>query len=163
MGCQEPGLPEGRAASWTPGSHRGPAPLPSAAPEVAWQLRWRAVRTEAMGQSGSPGRTIAATGTARSLPFPPGSGDLRPAGSWDSQGLPLPRARQSQHATAASELLGPRAPAVSLGSQQEAGDLQTQGAGRHGGEVGHRVRVQQRPHTVPGKRSSTEDRQRVQV
>lgn len=43
------------------------------------------------------------------------------------------------------------------------GGLQTQGAGKRGGEAGHRVRGQQRPHTVSGKRSSTEDRQRVQV
>ncbi|XP_040600931.1 protein piccolo-like [Mesocricetus auratus] len=40
----------------------GPAQLPSAAPGVAWQLGWRAVRTEAKGQSGSPGRTICSDG-----------------------------------------------------------------------------------------------------
>jgi hypothetical protein len=77
-GLPRPGQPEGQAASWAPGSSR---PAASAAPDVAWQPGWRAVRTEATGQSGSPGRTIAATGTAGSLPFPLGPQGRSPGGN----------------------------------------------------------------------------------
>lgn len=144
----------------------GPPPFPSAAPEVAWQLWWRAVRTEAMGQSGSPGRTIAATGTARSLPFPPGSGDLRPAGPWDSQGFPLPRTRRSQHATAASELLEPSAPAVSLGNPREAGDSRhrvqaSMGVRRDTGSGGSSVHTPSQA-SVPAQRTDGGSRSSVQ-
>lgn len=84
-----------RKAEQTAGALGSSRPAASAAPDVAWQPGWRAVRTEATGQSGSPGRTIATTGTAGSLPFPLGPGDALPPGSWDSRGLPFGRARQS--------------------------------------------------------------------
>lgn len=122
-----PGQPEGRATSWAQGSSRWVA---SAAPDVAWQPGWRAVRTEATGQSGSPGRTIAATGTAGSLPFPLGPGDGLPAGLWDGRDLSLRRADRSPHAVTSS---GPRGPsAVSLCSQRGVGFLRAWAAGEHG-------------------------------
>lgn len=126
-GLPRSGQQEGQAASWAPGGRR---PAASAAPEVAWQPGWRAVRTEASGQSGSPGRTIAATGTAGSLPFPPGPGDCLSVGSWDSWGLPLGRACRSPQAVASS---GPQGPlAVSLGRQRGVGFLRAWAAGEHG-------------------------------
>lgn len=151
------GQPEGQAASWALGGSR---PTASAAPDVAWQPGWRAVRTEATGQSGSPGRTIATTGTAGSLPFPPGLGDCLPVGSWDSRGLPFGRACRSPHAVASSSPRGP--PAVSLGSQRGVGFLRVWAAGEHGVR-GRRV-PGQCPRISPGKprqasqhRGSTED------
>lgn len=148
------GQPEGQAASWALGGSR---PTASAAPDVAWQPGWRAVRTEATGQSGSPGRTIATTGTAGSLPFPPGLGDCLPVGSWDSRGLPLGRACRSPHAVASSSPRGP--PAVSLGSQRGVGFLRVWAAGEHGVR-GRRV-PGQCPRISPGKRLSTGGRQRT--
>lgn len=131
-----PGVGAAGRTSGQLGSGRPPwarPPLPSAAPEVAWQLWWRAVRTEAMGQSGSPGRTIAAgDGDGSLTSLSSGLWGPSPSRTVGQPGPPSPESPSVSTRDGRLRAVGTKCSSCQPRQPARGGGLQTRGAGKRG-------------------------------